>query len=88
MSDGDTYNDPFVPSGRGLCGDTDPGAPDGRGFGAGIDSHTFATGPVRQDGDTATTRASGLGGDGGSSGVSGGGSDGGEGGGDWDGGTP
>ncbi len=76
--EGDTYEDPYVPSGLPrVCG-VHPGAPDDRGFGAGIPEHTFASGPSRLDGGEVSTRFSlpvSGGGGGGSS--TGGGTDGG-----------
>lgn len=51
----DTYDANWVPSGRDFL-DATPSAPDDRGFSA--DSATFATGPLRVDGNNITTRAS------------------------------
>lgn len=78
---GDTYDDTFVESGIPFC-PPDVGAPDSRGFSA--PDAVFATGALRYEGGSATTRASGTGA--GNSG-SGGGAGGGGGGGPIDGGS-
>ena len=53
MSDIDTFDDNWVPSGIAFD-DMDPGAPDARGYSSG--SAVFATGSIRVDGGTVTTR--------------------------------